>query len=146
MLRALRAPDDPDDRGSMSVFVVSMCLAMIVLVGLVVDVSGQIRAKQHAADVAAQAARVGGQQLDAPMAIRGQGVDLDPAAAAAAARTYLAASDVTGTVSITGGTTVTVDTTDTYDTIFLSVIGINRLTVTGTASARTVRTLDGAER
>ena len=34
----------------------------------------------------------------------------------------------------------------TYDTVFLSVIGINQLSVSGSAQARTVRAVDGGER
>ena len=60
-------------------------------------------------------------------AIRGQGVRTDPARAVAAARAYLAASDVTGTVQLRGGTTVVVHTTATYHTTFLGIIGIDRL-------------------
>ena len=45
---------------------------MIILVGLAVDLGGQVHAQQHARDVAAQAARAGGQQLQAGRAIRGR--------------------------------------------------------------------------
>ena len=70
----------------------------------------------------------------------------DPTRAAAAARAYLAASDVTGTVQLRGGTTVIVHTTATYYTKFLGIIGIERMQVTGSAETRTVRAVEGVER
>ena len=40
----------------------------------------------------------------------------------------------------------TVTTTASYPTVFLSIIGINELQVTGRAEARTVRAVRGTER
>ena len=50
-----------------------------------------------------------------------------------------------GSLKYPDGTTITVTVTDTYDPQFLGLIGINRLDVTGTATARLVRTLGGSE-
>jgi hypothetical protein len=102
--------------------------------------------RQHASNVAAQAARAGGQQLQASRAIRGQGVRTDPAQAVAAARAYLAASDVTGTVQLRGGTAVVVHTAASYHTKFLGIIGIDQVPVTGSAESRIVRAVEGVER
>src|SRR5215218_652628 len=93
-----RWTDRDRQRGSVSLWMVTAAFAMIILAGLAVDLGGQVLTRQHASNVAAQAARAGGQQLQASRAIRGQGVRAHPAQAAAAARAYLAASDVTGTV------------------------------------------------
>lgn len=134
------------ERGSVSIWLVTSAAVMVILAGLAVDLGGQVYARQHAVDVATQAARAGGQQLQAATAVRGDGVQADPARAAAAARSYLAASDLTGTVTVRGGTTVTVHTAATYDTVFLGIIGINRLQVSGTAESRTVRVVHGGER
>src|SRR5207344_2640206 len=84
------------ERGSVSLWMVTTAFGLIILAGLAVDLGGQVLTRQHASNVAAQAARAGGQQLQASRAIRGQGVSADPALAAAAARSYLAASDVIG--------------------------------------------------
>jgi Flp pilus assembly protein TadG len=119
---------------------------MIILTGMAVDLGGQVLSRQHVANVAAQAARAGGQQLQASRAIRGQGVRTDPALAAAAARSYLAASDVVGTVQLRGSTTVIVHTSATYHTKFLGIIGIDQLQVTGSAESRIVRAVNGLER
>jgi Flp pilus assembly protein TadG len=120
---------------------------MILLVGLAVDVGGQVHAKQRAQDIAVEAARAGGQQLQAPAAVRGQGAVADPGQAIAAVRSYLAGtSDVTGTASVSGGNTITVNTTSTYEPKFLSIIGIGSLTVSGHAQVQITRAVGGVPR
>ena len=135
-----------DARGSISIWVVTATVVMVTLVGLAVDLGGQVHAQQRAHDVAAQAARAGGQQVEAAPAVEGRYVALDTAAARRAAEQYLAAAGVEGTVSITGGTTLVVRVTDIYEPTFLSMVGIGDLTVTGDASARLIRTTGGVER
>lgn len=134
------------DAGSISIWIATGGLVMIILVGMAVDLGGQVFTQQHARDIARQAARAGGQQLQPAPAVRGLGVRADPAAAVRAARTYLAASDLTGTARVAGGTTVVVDTTAVYPTKFLSIIGITQLTVTGHAEATITRAVDGTPR
>ena len=134
------------ERGSITIWIVTSAFIMIVLVGMAVDLGGQVYAQQHARDVARQAARVGGQQLQAAPAIRGEGAIADTARAAQAARTYLAASDVTGSAQVTSGDTIEVTTSSVYSTKFLSIIGINRVTVTGHAQATITRALEGVQR
>lgn len=134
-----------DERGSISIWLVTSSFVMMMLVGLAVDLGGQVHAKQRAHDIAAQAARTGGEQVQAAPAIKGDYVAVDATAARNAAEDYLAASGVTGTVTITGGDTITVHVTDTYTPTFLSFIGLGDLTVTGEASARIIRSLGGTE-
>jgi Flp pilus assembly protein TadG len=134
------------DRGSVSIWIATCAMVMIILVGLAVDLGGQVYAQQHARDVAGQAARAGGQQLQVPAAVRGDAARVDPARAAAAARAYLAASDVTGSVTVGGGGTVVVHTTATYQTKFLGIIGIDSLAATGTGTARIARVVEGVGR
>lgn len=134
-----------DERGSISVWLVTATFVMMMLVGLAVDLGGQVHAQQRAHDIAAQAARAGGQRVEAPAAIEGRSVDVDLAAARTASKEFLKAAGVDGTVTITGGDTVTVTVTDHYDPKFLGAIGIADLKVTGEASARVVRTIGGTE-
>lgn len=134
-----------DERGSISIWMVTASFVMMVLVGLAVDLGGQVHAKERAHDIAAEAARTGGEQVQAAPAIEGQYLAVDTTAAKRAAEDYLAASGVTGTVTITGGNTITVDVTDEYDPKFLSIIGVGNLTVTSSASARLIRSLGGSE-
>ncbi|GIG21162.1 membrane protein [Cellulomonas chitinilytica] len=139
----LRAEDEKD-RGSVSVWMISTALTLMVLVGLAVDLGGQVLAKQRAQDIAVEAARTAGQQLQAPMAVLGQGAIVDASAAVAAGSAYIAgAPDMTGGVSVADGVVVIVDTTTTYNTKFLDLIGVRSLTVTGHAEVRIVRSVGG---
>jgi Flp pilus assembly protein TadG len=133
-----------DDRGAITLFVVVFTVALLAAVGLVVDGGGKVRALQRADEAAREAARAGSQMLDVPTAVRGDGVRIDPAAAARAARAYLDAAGVEGTVSVHGNV-VHVATSVTYEPAFLSIAGIGPLTVTGTASARPVTGDDDEE-
>lgn len=133
-----------DDRGSMTLFLIWAVSAFLLLTGFVVESSGASGQKQHLAAVAAQAARAGGQELTAGVAIRGDGARTDPVAAASAARAFLSAHHVQGTVTVTG-TTLSVDATSTYRTKLLSVIGISDIPVKAHAQARLVRSLNGVE-
>ena len=126
-----------DDRGAITLFVVVITLALLAAVGLVVDGGGKVRALQRADEAAREAARAGSQMLDVPSAVRGDGVRIDPAAAARAARAYLDAAGVDGTVTVQGNA-VDVSTSVTYEPVFLSFAGVGPMTVTGTASARPV--------
>ena len=143
-MKRLRRPRD--ERGSISIWLVTSSFVMMMLVGLAVDLGGQVHTQQRAHDVAAQAARAGGQQVQAAPAIEGRYLAVDTAAARIAAKRYLEAANVAGTVSISGGNTITVNVTDTYSPKFLSLIGLGDLTVTGEASARLIRSLGGTER
>lgn len=133
-----------DDRGSVSLWMLGITVVVILLAGLVVDVGGQVQAQQRAHAVAAQAARVAGQQLQGPALVRGDAAAVDVARGVAAAQDYLAGSDVAGSVAITGGNVITVTTSTTHPTQFLGVIGISQLDATGHAEAQTTRALAGA--
>ena len=135
-----------DERGSISIWLALAALVMVLAVGLAVDLGGQVQAQQRAHDLAAQAARAGGEQVQAAPAIEGTGATIDPTAAIAAANSYLAAAGVTGTVTVTGPDTITVTVHTTYTPTFLTAIGINHLTVTGTATAHLIRSLGGQPR
>ena len=135
-----------DDRGSVTIWMVTSSFVMMVLVGLAVDLGGQVHAQQRVHDLAAQAARAGGQEVQAAPAIEGRYLSIDTSAARKAAENYLTAAGVDGTVSITGGDTIMVKVTDTYEPRFLRFLGINQLAVSGTASARLIRSLGGTER
>lgn len=57
-------PRRPDDRGSLSIFVVVLAPAILALAGLVIDGGGALVAKQRAADQAEQAARAGANAIN----------------------------------------------------------------------------------
>ena len=134
-----------DERGSITVWMASTTVAMILLVGLAVDLGVAVHAQQRAQDLAAHAARAGGEQIDTD-SMRGHTVRADAGAAKAAAQAYLRAAGVSGTVTTHGGTTLDVLTSDTYQPLFLNYLGIIHIAVTGQATARIARALDGSER
>jgi len=135
------------DNGSVTIWLALASFVMIVLVGVAVDLSGKVYAQQHARDIAAQAARTAGQQIDASRGVRGIGAQTNTAQAIAAAKSYIAAAGMEGDATVTGGgTTITVSVVDTYETKFLSIIGLTSLRVTGSAETRVVRVVGGVER
>ena len=133
-------------RGSVTVWLALTSVVMIICVGIAVDLGGQVTAQQRARDIAAQAARTAGEQVAVADAVRGETPRVDTAAAKAAARTFLDRAGVTGTVSIEHGNVLTVHVTDTFRPLFLSMVGIGTLRVSGSSTARLVRAVDGTER
>ena len=133
------------ERGSVTLWAVLAAFCMIVIVGIAVDFGGQAVAEQQAHSVAFEAARTGGQQVNLDQLVRGQQAQTDPYKAAAAANAYLADAGVVGSVTVNSDT-VTVTITSSYQCSFLSIIGINSLPVTGTASADTLRVYEGTQR
>ena len=125
----------PDERGqSVSVFALTVVAAIVMTTGLVVDGGQRVAAASRAEATAAAAARVANNAA-ATERLAGLG---SAAAASRAARTYLAGQpDVSGTVSVADGI-VTVSTSATEPTIFLSVIGIDSVRATGSASSNIV--------
>ncbi len=136
-----------DERGSVTLWALSSAVAFLLIVGISVDLTGQIRAKQQAADIAAHAVRVAGQRVDPATLMGGRPAStIEAAAATTAAQHAIAEAGMTGTVTITGGVRITVTTTARYQPVFLSSLGFGALTVTGTATGRLVRAQDGTER
>lgn len=128
---------DRDCRGqSVSLLVILIMAAMIFTAGLVID-GGQKVAGTTRAEAAAAAAARAASNAAAARELGGN----DPASAAVTAgRAFLAGQpDVSGSVSITAGI-VQVRTTTSSPTIFLSVIGIDRVTSTGSAQTNIVPT------
>lgn len=139
--RAWRRPSvpfpDTKDQGSASVFLVVAAAGLLAMVALVVDGGGRIAALIEADRAAAGAARAAGQALDATAVMAGQPASADPLAAAAAARRHLSAAGVAGEVSVApGGVAVEVVARTTYEPVFLGVLGVGSLLVTGSARAQ----------
>ncbi|MEV0650112.1 hypothetical protein AB0I28_33120 [Phytomonospora sp. NPDC050363] len=137
-LRRLRARLR-DDTGRVSLFFAIVSFGLLTAGGLAVDGPAGLRALARADNIAAEAARTAGQQLDPAKAIPGGPKVVDPEAATAAALNYIEAAGATGTVSVDPALNrlnVTVEIT--YDTIVLGLIGRPTITVTGSATAEIV--------
>ena len=139
---AMKTPAAQEDceRGSISLFLVVVVLALFVVFGLVVDGGARLDAQRRATDQAEQAARAAAQAIN-PTSLRASDtVTLDPTAARAAAARYLSG---VGNVTLTGvhvtATTVTVTVSTTATPVVLSLIGLHTLTVTGTGTAQLLR-------
>ncbi|ADJ48808.1 hypothetical protein AMES_6982 [Amycolatopsis mediterranei S699] len=118
------------ERGSASVLVVGLSLAVLIGVGFAVDGSRKGLAYSEATSIAEEAARAGDQALRVPALAAGTDADVVPDLAAAEARRYVVSAGATGTVQVDNGRIV-VDTTIVRQTVFLGVIGIGEFTVHG---------------
>ena len=139
-------PRRHDERGSITVWLAMFSLVVFVLIGLVVDGGGTVRTQQRAQDLAAQAARVAGEEVQPDPAISGQAALIQTSQARRAGLAYLTGAGVTGSVTIRANSTVTVQVVDHYQPVFLTLIGVGRIDVTATATAQLNRVLEGQRR
>jgi len=137
-----------DERGAaVTVWTILIATALTMIVGLAVDLSGRVNTQRLAGDVAAQAARTAGQQLDADVyTSTGGDVEVAAARAKAVAIAYAKASGMTATARIESGTDLVVEVSADYEPVFLSAIGIGTQHVTAIARVRVVKALEGKER
>ena len=129
-----------DERGVVSVIVVLLAGAMFAVAGLVWDGGRAITARQHAADLAEQAARAGANDLDVN-AVRASGSDVidAPRAIADACRYVQVAAPGSGCSASATGSGVTVHVTTHTPTVLLGIVGLSSLTTHGYATASAVR-------
>ena len=116
------------------VFVTLVSAALIIVLGLVVDGGQQVRAARSCETAAAAAARAGADAVAKDVL---SATPPDSAAALRAAQVSLAGQpDVSGSVTLgSGGRSVQVRTSQSKPTYFLSLIGINSVSATGSARA-----------
>lgn len=124
--------------GQVTAFVLVVTIAILAMAGLGLDGGLALAAKVDAGDHAESAARAGAQAIDLN-AYRGDGtLMLDPTGAEATAQAYLARIGTTGVVTVSEDT-VTVTVTAERRTQLLGLVGIARISVHGTATARLQR-------
>lgn len=88
--------DLASDEGSVTVLAAVLMAALLLVLALVVDGGARLRATSRADALAAEAARAAVSAVD----LRGPTVVVDRPAAVAAANTYLANNDATGTITV----------------------------------------------
>ncbi len=138
-MRPRRGLDVDRERGSLSPFFVVVVLASFIMIGLAVDGGHKAQATQRAVAIADEAARAGGNAIDVRAATQTGDIRVDPVEAIAAAQAYLASAGVNGAVTVDdSGQTLVVETTIQIQTIFLNMIGVDVMTVTGRGSANLV--------
>ena len=139
-----RSPLDPsDDAGTSTVFFLVLVPALVVMAGLAYDGGRILSARREALDTAQNAALAGAQGVDVS-AVHAGDVRLAPGSVASRVDGYLATVGATGSHTATADT-VTVVVTETVSMELLGAIGVGPKTVTGTATARIVRGVEGPD-
>jgi hypothetical protein len=130
---------DPE-AGRVSLFLAVAMIGVLTVIGLAFDGAGQLRSMHRADNLAAEAARTGGQAIDLRKAINGEPKVLDRNAARAAVQSYLNTISNVTLRQITFSPdnreiTVVVDVR--YDTLFLDLLGFpDETMLRGQATAR----------
>lgn len=122
------------DGGQITAFVVVMAVALVLLVGLVLDGGLTLAARERAIGLAQEAARAGAQGVNLAVYRQSGNLVLSPALAQADAQRYLASTDTQGTVHIAGNL-VTVTVTITQKMQVLDAAGLSAVTVRASASS-----------
>lgn len=139
--------DGPPERGSVTLWLVIMTVAMIAAIGLVYDGGMALAAKGQAIADAYGAARAGAEALDQGSFARGGAILPDDAAATTAAQAFLAQAGVApGQSTITvNGAVVTVSVHLSSPAAILAAVGGKAFSVVGQGSARAVYGVRGPE-
>lgn len=136
MKRRLRRAFSSGDSGAFVPMVAVMLVGLLAMVALAVDGAGRMRAQQHADDVAAEAARAGGQAINVSQAVKGTADVVSRPDAIAAAKAYLRSAGVNGRVSVSSDLKhITVTVTIKYQAQAYEPFGLGSGTETGTATA-----------
>ncbi|WP_417541378.1 TadE/TadG family type IV pilus assembly protein [Microbacterium maritypicum] len=125
-----------DEDGSMTPAFLIMVPLFVILVGLVVDGAGKIQANDNTTAIASGASRAAANAVAAGVITDG-GVNLDLNRARTTALDYIAAAGMTGTVTVNANE-ITVSVQTVYDTHFLSIIGVETLPASATATAQLI--------
>ena len=133
-----------DERGSVTVFVTIMTVALILMAGLVVDGGQVLNARRKAANIAESAARAGAQELDEDAARRDGSSVLDVRRAVDRSQAFLVANGYHGNVSSTADR-VTVDVQIRQPLLILGIGGLADMTVNGTGAATPLRGITEAD-
>jgi hypothetical protein len=134
---------DPE-RGGLSLMLVVLFVVLAALAGIVVDGGAKLTAAENAVAVAQEAARAGATTVNVSSAYASGSFLVDQGQALEAARLYLVGAGYDHfTVSAGGARAIRVSVTITQPTKFLSLIGIDSFTSTGTATASLVTGVTG---
>ncbi|MCG5438735.1 pilus assembly protein TadG-related protein [Micromonospora foliorum] len=131
------------EHGRVSIFLAVTMVGVLTIIGLSFDGAGQLRTLQRAQNLAAEAARAGGQAIDRATAIEGGPKRINEPAARVAVANYLAAVNTAGhTVNfpeVDGETLIRVTVSITYQRSMIGpFVQDKTVTVTGEATARAI--------
>jgi len=139
------------ERGSITLMLAALSVALIALAGIVIDGGVKLRAAENADAIAQEAARAGAGIVNQSTAYSTGTFVVDQSQAITAARAYLAAAahggmadgSVRGAVAAQGRDSIRVTVTVTEPTSVLSIIGIDSMSSTGAATASLVTGVTG---
>ena len=139
------------ERGSLTLMLAALSVALIALAGIVIDGGVKLRAAETADAIAQEAARAGAGIVNQSTAYSTGTFVVDQSQAITAARAYLAAAahggmadaSVRGAVAAQGRDSIRVTVTVTEPTSVLSIIGIDSMSSTGAATASLVTGVTG---
>jgi len=139
-----RSPRDGDrERGTITLMLLVMFVALLALTGIVIDGGAKLDQAENANAVAQEAARAGAGMVNQAQALKTGTFTVDQAQALAAAQQYLSRYGYQGTVAADGPDAIRVTVRMTAPTHVLSIIGIDLMTSTGSATASLVTRVTG---
>ncbi len=142
----LRAAAADRERGSLVLMLAVLFVALLALAGLVIDGGAKLDAAQNATAAAQEAARAGAGIVNPAQAYSAGTFAVDQAQAIAAANEYLARAGYRGYAIPGGRNSIRVTVRMTEPTKVLSLIGIDRFTVSESATAVLVTGVTGPRR
>jgi hypothetical protein len=125
------------EEGSVTPFVLLLCLALAALLGLIAEGGLVLSAREAAVGEAEQAARAGAAVLT-PATVRSGGTSTGGTRAVAVAEYLMALDGHPGTAIDVNGVLIAVVTPFRIRTPLLALAGVGSISVTATASARAV--------
>jgi Putative Flp pilus-assembly TadE/G-like len=133
------------DTGSITLMLVALFVALIALAGIVIDGGAKLNQAENATAIAQEAARAGAGMVNRANAYSTGSFTVDQGQAIVAAEGYLASAGYHGTVTPVGTESIEVTVTVTQPTRVLSIIGIDSMTSTGSATASLVTGVTGPQ-
>jgi hypothetical protein len=134
----------PGERGSLTLMLAVMFVAILALAGLVIDGGAKLEAAENATAAAQEAARAGAGMVDRATAYSSGRFVVDQGQAVQAAEQYLnQAGYRSWSVAPDGTESISVSVTVSEPTKVLSLIGISTIHATGRATARLVSGVAG---
>jgi len=135
--------DGDRERGTITLMLLVMFVALLALAGIVIDGGAKLDQAENANAIAQEAARAGAGMVNQAKALATGTFAVDQSQALAAAQQYLARAGYHGTAAPDGANAIRVTVTVTTRTHVLSIIGINSMTSTGSATASLVTRVTG---
>jgi Flp pilus assembly protein TadG len=134
------------DSGSITLMLAVLFVALIAMAGIVIDGGAKLNQAENATAIAQEAARAGAGMVNQGQALSTGSFTVDQAQAIAAAQQYLSSAGYHGSVTPVGAESIQVTVIVTGPTKVLSIIGIDSMTSTGSATASLVTGVTGPQR